>query len=145
MKRSARIGSEQINFILQITFTKPITELYVHSQVFFKYQTFKKFPVDLWEDVCGWFNGTRKSHIMDRTIKPVLKYVKYDWPLKCPLREGNFSMNYYNISISEQFAFPLVPSGHYLLDTKFTEGDRKTTILKSQTYITISDNRIEQY
>lgn len=145
MRRAGRIGSDRNNVYMEADIFKPLMGLYSHNVVYYKYGIYKKFPVDFWEDVCSWLNGKKKSFMMDWTLGRALKYVSYDRNLTCPL-EGNLTVSFNNISLNKQFPMvPLLPSGHYRIETSLTEANRNIVIANTRFFIAISDTRIEQY
>lgn len=144
MKNVGRIGTNRVSFLFNTTIVR-LNIMQIHIVAYYKYQVFKRFPVDIWEDICAWFNTRKGSFFMDWSFKPALKYLKYDGELKCPLK-GDFLVSYNNISYNKEFPLiPLVPSGQYRLDSTLTEANRSIIIGFAQLYITVSDNRIEQY
>lgn len=97
------------------------------------------------EDLCTWFDGSRRSYLMDWSFKRIEKFVQHDRPLKCPLR-GNIAIKVSNVSLNEYFpAVPLLPSGRYRMEANFTGKNRNTLISGGRLFSAISDHRIEQY
>lgn len=148
IKKVGHIGTDRVNVSVKVSILKPVSELHAHLVVYFKYQVFKKFPIDIWEDICGWSTGKKKSFLMDWSIGKYMDAVKYDSGEKfqCPMMVGNLSVNFHNISFNEHFPFaPLMPSGHYRFDITTTEGQKSILMAYFQLFISIADNRIEQY
>lgn len=136
--RSSISDGDRINLYMEIEIVEPFMELYMHTVVYYKYRVFKKFPVDVREDVCGWLNKRKKSLIMDWTIGRVLNFINYGGNLTCPLM-GNLTVNFKNMSLNERFPMgSLLPIGNYRIDTNFTEADQNS-IIKSRFFATISD------
>lgn len=108
----------------------------MHFEVYYKDQLlWKKFQIDLWENFCNYLDNRKKSFFIDWTVGRFFKYVKYDGPLKCPLR-GNLSLNISKMSLSQISAdIPFIPSGHYRIDVTNTEANRKNVYSKAQIYI----------
>lgn len=117
MKKTGHIGTDRVSFLAKITGLQPIPELQVHLVVYREHQTYRKYAVDIWEDICEWLNKKKRSFWMDWTFGRAIKYIKYDggeW--KCPIKEGNLTINYKNISLNEESPLiPLVPSGSKIL------------------------------
>lgn len=68
--------------------------------------------------------------------------MKYDGQMRCPLK-GNLSIEVSKISLNKQFPLlPLLPSGQYLNDIKFFEGDHSTLIGNTKSYMQIIEKII---
>lgn len=146
VKKSGRIGTDLFDISMELNIVKPVTELFFHVEVFFKYNTFKKFPVDLWMNGCRWLDGSETYKFIDWLVGNLKKHIKYGDKLLCPFKEGNLTLNMRNVSLNEQLPFfQLLPSGQYLTNTLFTEGNRSNVITTTQTLVKFLDNRIEQY
>lgn len=146
MKRISRIGTDRVNLKFEIVVLQPITR--VHYQVSFhvKSQVYRKLPIEFSNDMCDWLNGKGRSKLLDTSMGRVMKFIEYDHKLECPFKEGNFSLNIYNVSLNEQFPFiPILPSGQYRVDTILSAGHRNDVVVKFQFFMAISDKRIEQY
>lgn len=123
--------------------SEPIHDAWFHFEFYYRYNptTYQKFPVDLWENICDWFEGKR-AHILDWTVGKVLKYSNLNHP--CPyighvyIRTDNLTTNDFPI---EQ----LFPSGKYRIDVHFTDGNKSNVLVKSQYFFSISDYRIERF
>lgn len=145
VKTSARNRSDQIDISIYTSIIKPLPEIYLHVVVYFKYQTYKKFPIDLWDDACAWWeNGNRKkqSFVMEVIMSALEKHLKYNGQLRCPLK-GNLSVEANGVLINKVFPpMPLIPIGHYLTSIKLFEGDRNTVIAHTKSYIQIIDQNV---
>lgn len=116
MKKSGRIGNDLVTLNVLATFVKPLSALYIHYMVFYKYRVYKISPIDFWENLCDFLNKKKRSLLMEWSMGRIFDYVKYDHKLECPLKEGNLLINFNNISINEKFPFiPIVPQGKYRL------------------------------
>lgn len=122
------------------------TGVHVHFQIYVKYQVYKKFPVDLYEDCCGWLDKSKKSFVLDWTLGKALEFVHPDGnKMRCPLN-GTYTLSFKNISINERFPMiPLIPAGQYMSDNTFLETGTNTVIFSAKIFFGISDHRIEQY
>lgn len=144
MKTADRIGTRRLAMHFDATFHQPLNVINVHTVFYFRYFTYKKFPIDLWEELCSWRNGTKRSYILDWTLGKSLQFVKHDGDLLCPLF-GNYSLNIDSIS-QDYFAIPpMVPSGRYRMDLNVTEADRNNVIVASKLFFAVSDHRVEQF
>lgn len=144
MKRAGRIGTDRINATLHFVMLQPLSEFHYHVMIYFKYQTYRRLPINISDDVCNLFKGRKRSNFLDMTMGRALKFIHYDHKLECPLH-GDFTIQMTNISLNEEFpAIPLLPSGHYRVSIIFSEGPRKLDFLKAHFYLGISDTRTEQ-
>lgn len=102
------------------TFTDPVEDIWLHTVFYYKYNgiSFFKFPIDLWENVCSWLNGTSRSYIMDWTYGRVMNYSNLNHP--CPFI-GLAYLKIDNISVANFPLEPLMPSGEYRVDVNITE------------------------
>lgn len=142
-KKVDRSESDRVSVSLKATIIKPLTDVFAYTAAYYKYQTYKKFPVDYWDDICGWLNGRKPSLLMDWTLKRGMRYVEYGRELRCPLI-GNFSFKFNNISLNEKFPIvPLFPAGQFLFETNLTEADRKTIIISWRSFVSISDSHVK--
>lgn len=50
-----------------VNFSQPAYELWIHTVAYYRFNglTYTKFPVDIWEDACGWLSGKKRSFILD--------------------------------------------------------------------------------
>lgn len=110
MKQAGRIGTNLLAMHFAANVHEPLTKIQVHTVFYFRYFVYTKFPIDLWEEVCGWMNGLERSFILDWTLVKAMHFVQHDGNFTCPLL-GRYTMNIKNIS-QDYFAFPpLIPSG----------------------------------
>lgn len=97
--------------------TEPIHQLWIQPNFYrqFSSNVYRKFTVvNLKVNMCGWLNGTSKSHMLDFSIAKYLKIPKIIW--KCPLN-GYFYYKNDNMSF-DILAFDLLfPSGRYRGET----------------------------
>lgn len=121
--------------------TEPIYDAWLHAVVYYKYTTYRKYPIDLWENVCDWMSGKSKAYILDWTIGRVRQYTNLNQ--SCPL-EGAIYLKLNNISIEHFVIEPLMPSGRYRADLNITGPNRRNVLLLSKIFFSISDHRIEQ-
>lgn len=137
---------------IDVTFKlkKKINAMFFHAVVYYRYNgiEYKKFPIDLWENLCDWF----KLH-GDSTKK--MKYFFLEWMHKrflnytninhtCPY-EGEMTVRAARFPISSIEIPQLLPAGRYRLDIILFEGDRKSIIYGINLFFSISDNRIERF
>lgn len=126
----------------------PLKDIWMHAVVYYRFNglTYSKFPVDLWEDACGWFAGTAKSYILDGTIGRLRNYKIIDTNINhaCPYL-GHVYAKADNISTSRFKTQQILPSGKFCLDVNLTNGYRKNVLATAQLFGSISDHRVEQF
>lgn len=138
VKGSGQNNSDRINVSFQSTIVKPMSKLYIHVVVYYKYQTYKKFPIDLWEEACGFLDGKQQSYTME-IFQRIEQYIKYNRKLRCPLI-GNLTIEFNNLSLNKQFPLlPILPTGHYLFQMTYIEEDRFTVIINTKSFMEIID------
>lgn len=145
IKRAGPIGTDLYSAYIELDAVKPLSVIRTHVEVYYKYQVYKKFPIDYWEDMCAWLNEKKRSFLMDWTLGRSMEYLHYDGKFRCPF-QGNITFRFDRLSINKRFPMiPLLPSGNYITDTKFFEKDTKNVIVITRMHVTISDTRVEQY
>lgn len=143
IKHGGRIGTNLVIMNFNFTVKEPIDEPVAHMVFYYKYTIFRKFPIDMWQNVCEILNPKKQVQFFSSAFKPLLPYIQHDGKLECPIM-GSYAARISNISL-DQFDLPsLIPAGKYRIDVNITEKNRKNVILVTQTYATVSDNRIEQ-
>lgn len=138
-----RISRDNFKIDILINLTQPVKDVWIHGVAYFKYIHYQKFPVDLWEDLCGWLAGKSKSYLLDWGVKKLLKYSNLNH--NCPYENAVYVKNN-NITLKDIHAFEVfLPSGRFRLDVNLTEGYRGKVFFMMKMYITISDHRVEQF
>lgn len=122
------------------TAIEPLDEVFFHTVVYYKYTVFRKFPIDLWENVCGWLSGSKTSFILNALLNNVLPFIHGN--LTCPMF-GNYFILIKNISSTIYDIPSLMPSGQYRIDINVTEKNRNNILATASLQIINSDNRIE--
>src|SRR5262249_2128104 len=104
------IDRKNIKIDMWANVTKQIERIWAIALMYYKYNTYQRIAVNLWEDICGWFSGKTKSYIMDWTFGRVLNYTNLNH--HCPYN-GHVYLKVDNVSI-DRFPFPpIIPSGRY--------------------------------
>lgn len=138
-----RINRENFKINISLNLTSRLKDVWIHGVAYYKYNHYQKFPIDLWEDLCGWLSGTSKSYLSDWFVKKLLKFSNLNHT--CPY-EGTIFVKNDNISIKEIHNFEVfLPSGRYRFDINLTEGYHGREFSSMKLYITISDHRVEQF
>lgn len=138
---------------LSLTLSEPVQTMFIHVMFYYRYNgiEYKRFPIDIWENICEWRNNYQKQmnliertkhYFLEWTLQKVMEYTNLDQP--CPYI-GEIYVKAVNISI-ERFVIPqFVPSGRYRVDSWLTDGGRKHIFISGKLYFAISDHRIEQF
>lgn len=132
---------------MAVNFTKPVSGTYMHFKTYYKYSIYRPIAIDMWEEVCGWFDGTGKSYFLDLTLKLLYSFAGVETNVNhpCPY-VGYHYLRFKNISVDQMSKFDyFMPSGRYRIDGELFESDKKTIIASLKFYLSVSDNRIEQY
>lgn len=140
MRKADQKGIDNIDISVHVTILEPLAKLRLQMAVFYKHEEiYKKFPIDLNDDVCAWLIGKKQSFAMELILKDAEQYVKYNGQLRCPLK-GNLSIEFNNVSLNKHFPhLPFIPIGHYIFQSIFMEGDRRNVIAATKTYMEITD------
>lgn len=102
---------------VSVTLTDPVNELWAHGILFRKYNTYKKFLIDITFDVCGFFNGTASNPVAQYIMENYLRLkenFKMNFNLQCPF-SGAISVisDHFN---SSELVIPLLSAGRYRWD-----------------------------
>lgn len=138
-----RISRDNIKLNIAINLTAPVKDVWIHGVFYYKYTQYQKFPIDLWENLCGWLDGTDKSHFLEWTTRKILKYSNLNH--SCPY-DGNVFVRADSYPMQNLLSFEsILPSGRFRVEINLTEGYRKRVFFASKLFFAISDNRIEQF
>lgn len=142
------------DLMINVSFTlkEPLQKFYLHGIFYYRYNgiEYKKFPIDIWEDICEWLDqrdkpgglNKNKHFLMEWTIGKVLNYSNWNHP--CPY-DGEIFIK------ASQFPFgsfqipQFLPSGRFRIDVFILKADRKSIILASKAFFGISDHRLEVF
>lgn len=116
--------------------------MWAHIILYYRYATYQKFLIDLWEDVCGFLDGVVTGPLTKIGMDNLKTLdVELNFPKKCPLRPGQLSIVHRSLNYSN-VVIPLLPAGRYRLDI-FMSAKRNGSIQgQTQTYFSISDFRV---
>lgn len=120
---------------------RPLKSINLHGVLNYRYNTYQKFLIDRWEDVCGYFADNKSSLLINLFMQIISNYTSFNHT--CPFTEDLFVLMT-NYSMNEIIVKPLLPAGQFRMDINFTEGERKKSILGLQVYFKVSDYRIWQ-
>lgn len=135
------IDRDNLRIYVWSNITAPVNDAWIHTVFNYRYNTYQKYAIDLWENACSWVSGKGKSYILDWTVKKLLKNTNFNHP--CPYN-GHTFININNISVSRLPLEPIMPAGRYRMDFNVTEGNRSNVLFISKIFFSISDNRIER-
>lgn len=126
-----------------MVFNKPLDELHVHTVFYYKYTVFRKFPIDVWENLCTVLNPKKRAFYLASAVDIIYPYIEHHGKVQCPIM-GSYKVKMENIS-TESFDLPsLIPAGQYRIESNVTEKNRKNVLLMVVVFVSVSDNRIEQ-
>lgn len=123
------------------TFTRPINELYVHFVLYYKYTTYRKFLIDIWEDGCAFLNSSLTAPVARLAVENTINLgVKMNFKLECPF-SGTLIFVHDGLNFSH-VNVPLFPAGRYRLDISLASPKKRNIYLEIQAFYTISDIRL---
>lgn len=119
-----------------------MNDVWFHSIFYYKFNgiTFQKFPIDLWESMCDWMNGTGHSYVLDWSFGKILNYSNLNH--SCPvnsiiIKVANTSMDTFTFEQS------FLPSGDYRVDNYLSTTNGGGSFVKGSLYFSVSDHRLE--
>ena len=137
-----QVSRRYLRYNIEGNLTRPLRSVHVHTVAYYRYNTYVKWAIDLWEDVCGWLSGTKHSYFMDWTLKRLLNYSNINHP--CPL-QGNMFIKVDNISVDKFQMQQFIPSGRYRWDVNLTETYKGNVIFMAKLFMAVSDHRVEKF
>lgn len=116
------VSRTELTLNLSIYLKEPLDKMYVHSMFYYRFNgiEYKKFPIDIWEDICQWLAKRHdaawmkksKYFFMEWTVGKLLNYT--NWNHTCPY-EGEIFARTSRISV-DSFNIPQIfPSGNFAL------------------------------
>lgn len=138
------INRNNIKINVWANFSQPIYECWAHALVYYRFNglTYQRFPIELWENVCGWFAGTSKSYLLDWTFGRVLQYTNMNHP--CPY-ENHAYVKIDNISMNHFFIEQFLPAGKFRIDVNLTNTYKGAVLAMASIFFSVSDLRIEKF
>lgn len=130
---------------MRINFSEPVNNVWIHGVFYYRYNvnSYQKFPIDLWEDVCAWLGGDTHNYFLKWTGKNAQKFSNLNHT--CPY-DGSVWIKIDKIPVNRLFVLePFLPSGRYRIDLNITRGFKKRPFMITRFFFAISDNRIEQF
>lgn len=124
-----------------MVFARPVDDLKVQFELYYKYNRYERFLINVWEDGCLKGNDTYTSP-MNKLIMENIKRlrVKLSSDMRCPMH-GTLSSTMDRINGSH-LVIPLLPAGRFRTDFTFTEGKQQNVYATVQLYFAISDLRV---
>lgn len=118
-----------------------VTELWMHFILYYKYKTYQKFLIDLWENVCESLNSKLLAPVFKLALDNIRElgvHINFKWKCPFPLR-----INIYHPGLNMSHAVvPLLPAGRYRFNVSFALQRGKSEYLDVQVYFAISDLRV---
>lgn len=91
-----------------MTAMRPINTLWIRVTFYHKYNTYKKFLIDVAYELCGFFNGTLRNPIGPVMVEN-FDHFDRNFELKCPF-EGLLNVGGEHLNVSD-IKFPLLLAG----------------------------------
>lgn len=121
------------------TLRNPIDNVHLHVVLFYKYNTFQKFLIDRWEDICGYFSGKVPSPVLDIIFSNTIQFSNINHT--CPFN-GSMTFSAPRYKMDNFIIEPLLPAGKFRADVSFTEGAKRNVVSHIKVFFAISDLRI---
>lgn len=123
-------------FFISTTLKRPVNNMWLHGVFYYKYKYFQKFPIDLWENVCGWLNKNSKSYLLDWSLAFFKNYTNLNH--SCPY-EGDMLIRADSYQFGHLVNFGnYLPSGRFRMDVNLTEGRSKPAMVGTQIIFSIN-------
>lgn len=131
----------KVNFTA--VFKKPLTTAWCRLVLYYKSSSnvYRKYLVDVWEDACELFRGSKTAPVSRYILDTLLKgNISINVPLRCPF-SGTFTMAHprFNITTTN---LPLMNAGRYRLDVFVVTRKGGNPIGVIQFFGSISDIRV---
>lgn len=139
------LSHEDITANLWLNFSEPTYDTWVHAVFYYRYNghSYSSFPIDLWENVCAWLNGTHKYFFLNIIKNPIKKFSNMNH--SCPYT-GIVAVNMERVNLNKHILTrQFLPSGRYRLDIDFTRTYKKDLYASGKIFFAISDNRVEVF
>lgn len=139
------VAPNVFNMSAGITLRYNVDLMEVHMELYRRYNTYQKYLIDRWENMCDYLSGRNRGSTM------VLLAVFNNFPefvksLKsCPFKMNDtlvLSLNNYNMG---RVRLPLLSAGQYRFACSFTAGKERSELTKYSVYFSISDHRVWQW
>lgn len=135
------VSRNHLRFDIVGNLSKPLHKLWTHVVFYYKYNTYQKYAIDLWENFCDWFTHKSKNWMLEWTLARLFNFTNINHP--CPYN-GTVYIKVKNISVSQIPFEPLIPSGRYRMDINITNENRQIPIFVGKLFFSVSDHRIER-
>ncbi|XP_055301633.1 uncharacterized protein LOC129568098 [Sitodiplosis mosellana] len=138
-----RISQQDMKIYIRFNFTEPMNTIWIHGIFYYKYISYQKFPIDLWEDYCAWVRGEKPTYFLKWTAENVRNYSNMNHP--CPY-SGTAWIDVKRMPLNRLIVLDqLMPSGRYRVDLNLTRGYKDQALIMTRFYFGISDTRVEQF
>lgn len=133
------IAPNVINLNISVTVTQQINYGWLRTTFYHKYNTYKKFLIDVSFEACGFLDGTVGNPVGQVLLNNFV-HIERNFELRCPfeglLIAGNDHLNVSKITL------PLLPAGRYRIDLFGSTAKNGPLIGIAQVYFQISDLRV---
>lgn len=138
------ISRDNVKMNLWTNFSQPIYEAWIHAVVYYRFNglIYQRFPVNLYEDLCGWLAKKSQSYILHWTFEQVLQYSNMNH--HCPYN-GHVYVKIDNISANNFLIEQFLPAGKFRLDINITNSHKGAALVMGSLFFSVSDNRVEKF
>lgn len=120
-----------------------INIMYIRFDTLYRYNTYQKFPINLWENVCDYLAGRGRQYMINIMYDNFGQYITNH---TCPFKANetlSFMVDKYYVN---NFTFNyLVPSGDYRLNITYAVGAERNMLIELEFYYSVSDHRIWRF
>lgn len=116
------IGRQFIRIDMVAALNHTLESAFLHYSVFYQFSTneFRSFPVNGWEDFCGYMRGDAGNIFIKTIYPPFRKFTNLND--SCPIKRPFILFKIQNLTMSYFSPLFMIPSGRYRLDLAFHEG-----------------------
>lgn len=137
--RQMPVARGRYNIFFKCDLTNPLKESHVHLVLNYRYNIYRTFLVDRWEDCCEFSSGKSPSLMLDVLFKILGPYSNVNHT--CPYTES-IICSLMNYSSTDFIIEPLLPAGRYRFDADVAQSRNGTPFMAVKFYFSVSDYRI---
>lgn len=139
-----KVGYNTLVFNASMTLTEPMTEIWIHIVLYYKYRHYEKYLVDLWIEYCRSIQDP-DNHPLARLVFnnfiSLRDHFDINFDMLCPL-SGDLKFNTnrpFNVS---KIALPLMKAGRYRANLYCSPIQNGPVYIAGQAFFSISDLRL---
>lgn len=142
--KSKKVAYNTLVFNASMTLTEPLSEIWIHTVLYYKYRKYEKYLIDLWIEYCrSMINPANHpfGQLVFNNFLSLRDHFNISFDLQCPLScEMKFStIRRFNVS---QLVIPLMQAGRYRINFYYSVQQNGPVYAAGQVYVSISDHRI---